>query len=97
MKAAVVQQPVSVLIQANKPVFQLYKSGLFDSAECGTDIDHATLVVGYGTDDNDNEYWIMKNSWGTVWGEEGYMRIKITDGKGICAIQAAPVYPKMGL
>ena len=97
MKAAVVQQPVSVSIEADQAVFQQYTSGVFDSTACGTNTDHATLVVGYGTDVYDNDYWIMKNSWGTGWGEEGYMRVKIVDGEGICAIQSSPVYPQMGI
>ena len=71
MKAAVAQAPVSVSIEADKSVFQQYTSGVFDSKKCGTRTDHATLVVGYASD-ADGEYWIMKNSWGTVWGESGY-------------------------
>jgi len=50
MKAAVAQQPVSVLIEADRGVFYYYQSGIFDSAECGTYLDHATLVVGYGSE-----------------------------------------------
>merc|ERR1712179_259030 len=69
-------------------VFQQYSSGIFDSTSCGTRTDHATLVVGYGSDAG-QEYWLMKNSWGTSWGEEGYMRVAIEDGVGICAIQSA--------
>jgi C1A family cysteine protease len=94
MKAAVAQQPVPVSIEADKMVFQQYKSGVFDSASCGTKLDHATLVVGYGTDSATNtDYWIMKNSWGTVWGEEGYMQLAIQDGAGVCGIQMGPLYP----
>ena len=74
MKAAVVQQPVSVSIEADRSVFQQYTSGVFTSSACGTNTDHATLVVGYGTDAY-GEHWIMKNSWGTGWGEAGYMRV----------------------
>jgi C1A family cysteine protease len=92
MKAAVAQQPTSVLIEADKSVFQMYKSGIFDSTACGTNLDHATLVVGYGSEAG-QEYWIMKNSWGTVWGEEGYMRLAIVDGDGICGIQMSPLFP----
>jgi len=68
MKTAVAQQPVSVSIEADKRVFQQYTSGIFDSSECGTKLDHAVLVVGYGSE-NGTDYWIMKNSWGTVWGD----------------------------
>ena len=92
MKAAVVMQPVSVSIEADQAVFQQYTSGIFDSAACGTSTDHATLVVGYGSDAG-TEYWLMKNSWGEGWGEAGYMRLAITSGAGICAIQSAPLYP----
>ena len=92
MKAAVAQQPVSVSIEADKAVFQMYSSGIFDNTACGTSTDHATLVVGYGSDAG-QEYWIMKNSWGSSWGEDGYMRVAIEDGVGICAIQSAPLYP----
>jgi cathepsin L len=93
MKAAVAQQPVSVSIEADKLVFQMYKSGVFDSTKCGTTLDHATLVVGYGTDSAGTDYWLMKNSWGASWGEEGYMQLAIVDGAGICGIQMGPLYP----
>lgn len=86
MKEAVTKQPVSVAIQADQKVFQIYKSGIFDSAECGTALDHATNVVGWGTELG-QDYWIMRNSWGNTWGESGYMRIAIRDGAGICGIQ----------
>jgi len=92
MKAAVAKQPVSVSIEADQRVFQQYTSGIFDSSACGTSLDHATLVVGYG-EDAGTEYWIMKNSWGTSWGEAGYMKLLIEDGSGICGIQIEPLYP----
>merc|ERR1712060_263349 len=82
----------SVYVEADKAVFQQYKSGVFDSTKCGTKLDHATLVVGYGTE-NGQDYWLMKNSWGTVWGEQGYMKLAIVDGEGICGIQMGPLYP----
>ena len=76
MKAATAKQPIAVLVKAMSPYFQQYSSGILDSPYCGTDVDHATLVVGYGQE-NGKEYWIMKNSWGTYWGEYGYMRLEI--------------------
>merc|ERR1711990_213558 len=86
MKQQVSLSPVSVAIQADQRVFQTYKGGIFDSASCGTKLDHATNVVGWGTEDG-QEYWIMRNSWGKTWGESGYMRLAIEDGHGICGIQ----------
>ncbi len=68
MKTALASQPLSVSIEADKSVFQSYSSGIFNSSLCGTNLDHATNVVGWGTSGT-TDYWIMRNSWGTSWGE----------------------------
>ena len=81
-----------MLIEADKRVFQSYRSGVFDDASCGTRLDHAVLAVGYGTE-NGQEYWLVKNSWATTWGDQGYIKIAIVDGQGICGVQMAPAYP----
>jgi len=93
VKAAIAQQPISVAIQANQMVFQLYTSGIFDNTRCGTNLDHAVALVGYGSEGG-QDYYILRNSWGTTWGESGYMRIADNgDGAGICGVQSAAVYP----
>jgi C1A family cysteine protease len=89
LKVAVAQQPVSVAIQANQLGFQFYKKGVF-KGNCGKQLDHGVLAVGYGTDNGD-AYWKVKNSWGTSWGEEGYIRMIY--GKNQCGIAQEPSYP----
>ena len=92
LKAAIAQQPVSVTIEADKTVFQMYTGGVMDSAECGTNLDHAVAAVGYGSEDG-KDYYIVRNSWGASWGDSGYIKIAAVEGKGICGIQMQSVYP----
>lgn len=93
LKAAIAQQPVSITVAAGGPVFQQYKSGIITSEECGTDLDHAVVAVGYGSE-NGTDYYIVRNSWGKTWGESGYLRIAAVDGPGICGIQQISLYPE---
>ena len=85
--------PVSVAIEADTYVFQSYGSGVITSKSCGTNLDHGVLAVGYGTDSKYGDYFLVKNSWGSGWGEKGYVRIKRTTGAGICGINKTPSYP----
>jgi len=86
-------QPVSVSIEADTYYFQSYTSGvLTDVAACGDMIDHAVLAVGYGVQNGTN-YFLVKNSWGTSWGEAGYIKLAAVDGMGVCGIQSGPLYP----
>ena len=89
MKSALAQQPLAVSIEADKYVFQAYSSGILDSTKCGTRLDHAVLTVGWGTE-NGQEYWLVKNSWNTSWGDQGYIKLAIVDGAGICGVQMEP-------
>ena len=91
LKAAVAYTPISVAIEADQIAFQGYTSGVVTSG-CGTDLDHGVLAVGYGTDATAGDYFIVKNSWGASWGDQGYIKI----GAGIdnvCGILSAASYP----
>ena len=90
MKAGLTQQPLAVSIEADKMVFQTYKSGVLNSTKCGTSLDHAVLAVGYGTDATAGDYWLVKNSWNTTWGDQGYIKLAIVDGDGVCGVQMDP-------
>jgi cathepsin L len=91
LQNAVAQQPTSVSVEADQPVWQHYTSGTI-SANCGTNLDHDVLAVGYDTTASP-PYWIVKNSWGTSWGLAGYLQIEISSGKGVCGINMTPGYP----
>ena len=93
---AVAQQPVSVAIQANLPSFQFYSKGIYNDSQCTGELDHGVLVVGYGKDDNNISYWLIKNSWGTDWGENGYIRMIRNVNKnssGMCGLTKAASFP----
>ena len=92
LAAAVAQQPISVLVEADGPDWQSYGGGIVTDQGCGTYLDHAVLAVGYNFG-NATPYWIVKNSWGTGWGENGYIRLAIVAGNGICGVQMSPAYP----
>lgn len=87
--------PVSVAIEADQREFQLYKSGVFTGA-CGTNLDHGVLAVGYGVEGG-VEYYKVKNSWSTTWGDNGYIRLakgaSYNGGKGQCGILLQASYP----
>lgn len=89
LKQAVSKAPVAVAVEADSAVFQLYTGGVIDSTACGTSLNHGVLAVGF-TD----EYWIVKNSWGPSWGDEGYLKIAYKEsGAGICGINQMNSYP----
>jgi C1A family cysteine protease len=96
---AVSRNPVSIAIEADSKSFQLYKSGVYDDAVgCGTNLDHGVLVVGYGTESG-KDYWMVKNSWSSTWGYNGYIKLfrnsKNINGPGMCGIAMDPSYPTM--
>ena len=96
---ALLQQPISVVLDASCPGFMSYESGVW-TEDCGTKLDHAVLLVGFGHDEDTGlDFWKIKNSMGTDWGEEGYMRLQRglsgQDGHGICDISAMACYPQL--
>ncbi len=95
LKSAVSRQPVSIAIEADTRYFQLYSSGVLTSSSCGTNLDHGVLIVGYG-EENGVKYWLVKNSWSTTWGDDGYVKIERSDSSndaGICGIAMMPSFP----
>lgn len=95
MMDALQVNPISVAIQADQKDFQLYKSGVFDS-ECGTKLDHGVLLVGYGSKDG-SDYYRIKNSWGTTWGDDGFIYFgrgnQFNSGDGQCGVLLQGSYP----
>merc|ERR1712224_820367 len=83
--------PVSVAIEADQLSFQLYSGGVLESGSglfknCGTNLDHGVLAVGYTAD-----AFKVKNSWGASWGESGYIQLS-TNGN-TCGIHSDATYP----
>jgi len=85
--------PVSVSIDASHPGLSFYTTGVYNDPQCGSaleDLDHSVLAVGYGTDPAGGDYWWIKNSWSTYWGDQGY--IKISRQNNDCGVASQPTY-----
>lgn len=91
--------PISIAIDATEGKFMLYRDGVLIDDTCGNTpdtLDHGVLLVGYGTDTDNSgkaqDYWIVKNSWGPGWGEEGYVRMA-RNLNNMCGVATTASYP----
>lgn len=83
---------MAVAIDASGLGFRLYSSGVYSSDKCSsTAVNHAVTAVGYSNVEESEKYWIVKNSWGTSWGDEGYVKMR-KDYGNMCGIALSPAY-----
>jgi len=95
--ALALRGPLPVAIDAGARSFHAYKSGVYDDRACKSNLrglNHAVLLVGYGTTDLGKDYWLLKNSWGRSWGENGYIRIA-RNRRNQCGVATYAVLPRL--
>lgn len=84
--------PISVSLNVSPLYMQFYDRGILSKITCSAqDLNHAMTVIGYGSDDG-QDFWLIKNSWGTAWGEDGYLRLARNQAN-LCGIASNAVYP----
>jgi len=87
MKEAVAKGPIAGAVYADSDSFKYYQGGIYNDGDCPSDmnsLNHAISLVGYGTDVDGTDYWVLRNTWGVNWGEAGYMRMM--RGSNICGV-----------
>uniref|UniRef100_A0A8C6X346 Peptidase C1A papain C-terminal domain-containing protein n=1 Tax=Naja naja TaxID=35670 RepID=A0A8C6X346_NAJNA len=92
LKAAIYKHgPVSVSIDASHRTFSFYSNGVYYEPKCSKgELDHAVLAVGYGVLQGEL-YWLIKNSWSTYWGNDGYILMSMKDNN--CGVTTDAVFP----
>lgn len=84
--------PIAIYIDASQALMN-YRSGVFYDSQCNpNNLNHAVLAVGYGTDSRGGDYWLVKNSWSSSWGESGYIKMARNRNNN-CGIGMFSVYP----
>ena len=93
MKLSVLQNPVTIAVDADNIYFRFYQDGVIDvPMNVSKTLNHAVLLIGYDYDEN-GEYWIIQNSWGKKWGINGFCKIRIQPNEGTLLSQSYGVYP----
>ena len=86
MKKALQKGPMSAAVAAGNDCWRYYESGILSKENnCPTKIDHNVVIVGY-EESGDKPYWIIQNSWGEKWGQNGFIHIAVEKGKGTSSI-----------
>ncbi len=94
IKESLQEGPIAIALDASSFLFRFYKEGIIDLPKnFSRDINHAVLLTGYEQDEN-GTHWIIQNSWGESWGEQGFARIRVRNGNGVLLCQLYGVYPQ---
>lgn len=88
--------PLPVAIDAGPRSFHSYKSGVYNDPDCRNSprsLNHAVLLVGYGTTKTGGDFWLLKNSWGRSWGDNGYIKMarNLNNQCGVASFAVLPI------